>query len=142
MIFSHYLTIIHHNSRGRFVSTIFHRNLLTTHDIDPRYCEPECRARVANLYLPLIGSAFSSSSQALPHSILSIICSRCDPGLCRIPPRRNRADRQPRRDHPDHRPDHRSADRRQCHVRHRGEHAEGRARAQTCKVKSVTGACG
>ena len=57
LIFSHYLTIIRHNSRGRFVHTIFHRNLLTTHDIDPRYCEPECRARVANLYLPLIGSA-------------------------------------------------------------------------------------
>merc|ERR1719206_496775 len=31
------------------------RNLLTTHDLDPRYSEPDCRARVANLYLPVIG---------------------------------------------------------------------------------------
>ena len=48
------------------------RNLLSSHDLDPRYCsgswcnvlsttahcrygDPECRARVANLYLPLIG---------------------------------------------------------------------------------------
>ena len=57
--FSHIIwQSIYHNTRGRFANILFHRNLLTTHDIDPRYCEPECRARVANLYLPLIGSAF------------------------------------------------------------------------------------
>ena len=56
--FSHIIwQSIYHNTRGRFANILFHRNLLTTHDIDPRYCEPECRARVANLYLPLIGSA-------------------------------------------------------------------------------------
>jgi hypothetical protein len=31
------------------------RNLMTCHDCDPRYTEPECRARVAALYLPLLG---------------------------------------------------------------------------------------
>ncbi|XP_021924154.1 dedicator of cytokinesis protein 6 isoform X3 [Zootermopsis nevadensis] len=31
------------------------RNLMTCHDCDPRYAEPECRARVAALYLPLLG---------------------------------------------------------------------------------------
>ncbi len=31
------------------------RNMLTCHDIDPRYSEQEYRARVANLYLPLVG---------------------------------------------------------------------------------------
>ena len=28
---------------------------MTCHDCDPRYTEPECRARVAALYLPLLG---------------------------------------------------------------------------------------
>lgn len=28
---------------------------MTCHDCDPRYAEPECRARVAALYLPLLG---------------------------------------------------------------------------------------
>lgn len=28
---------------------------MTTHDIDPRYSDPEVRARVAVLYLPLMG---------------------------------------------------------------------------------------
>ncbi|KAG8534913.1 hypothetical protein GDO81_029960 [Engystomops pustulosus] len=30
-------------------------NLLSTHDSDPRYADPEVKARVAMLYLPLIG---------------------------------------------------------------------------------------
>ena len=73
---SQYLSV-HHNTRGRFANILFHRNLLTTHDIDPRYCEPECRARVANLYLPLIGSAFfllkpSSSTFHSIHYLLQV----------------------------------------------------------------------
>lgn len=31
------------------------RNLMTTHDIDPRYRDGESKARVASLYLPLVG---------------------------------------------------------------------------------------
>ncbi|XP_023320823.1 dedicator of cytokinesis protein 7, partial [Eurytemora carolleeae] len=31
------------------------RNLLTCHDLDPRYSDMDCKARVANLYLPLVG---------------------------------------------------------------------------------------
>lgn len=31
------------------------RNLLTSHDWDPRYSDASCKARVAALYLPLIG---------------------------------------------------------------------------------------
>lgn len=30
-------------------------NLLSSHDSDPRYADPEVKARVAMLYLPLIG---------------------------------------------------------------------------------------
>ena len=70
-LLSHYLTSIYQNSRGRYADILFHRNLLTTHDIDPRYCEPECRARVANLYLPLIGSAIFllKPSSSIFHSL-------------------------------------------------------------------------
>ena len=31
------------------------RNLLSSHDTDPRFGDSDCRARVANLYLPLVG---------------------------------------------------------------------------------------
>ncbi|XP_059491152.1 dedicator of cytokinesis protein 7 isoform X2 [Neocloeon triangulifer] len=31
------------------------RNLMTCHDCDPRYADPECKSRVAALYLPLLG---------------------------------------------------------------------------------------
>lgn len=30
------------------------RNLMTSHDLDVRYAEPDCKARVAALYLPLL----------------------------------------------------------------------------------------
>lgn len=30
------------------------RNLMTCHDSDSRFAEPECKARVATLYLPLL----------------------------------------------------------------------------------------
>ena len=39
------------------------RNLLTSHDYDPRYSDTGCKARVATLYLPLIGVLID----ALPH---------------------------------------------------------------------------
>jgi hypothetical protein len=39
------------------------RNLLTSHDWDPRYSDASCKARVATLYLPLIGVLL----EALPH---------------------------------------------------------------------------
>lgn len=39
---------------GRAVNAV--RNLLGNHDIDARFSkDPECKARVANLYLPLVG---------------------------------------------------------------------------------------
>ncbi|CAM1319326.1 DOCK6 (predicted) [Pycnogonum litorale] len=45
---------IHNQSlHGKAVDTVC--NLLTCHDWDPRYAEPEYLSRVANLYLPLIG---------------------------------------------------------------------------------------
>ena len=64
------------------------RNLLTTHDLDPRYSEPECRARVANLYLPVIGkfdiqyvhffSIFLQVS-SLMQLVLSMVQLNCKP---------------------------------------------------------------
>lgn len=39
------------------------RNLLTSHDWDPRYSDSTCKARVATLYLPLIGVLIDT----LPH---------------------------------------------------------------------------
>ncbi len=38
---------------SRAVNSI--RNLLAGHDADPRFKDSECRARVANLYLPIVG---------------------------------------------------------------------------------------
>ncbi|XP_014668067.1 PREDICTED: dedicator of cytokinesis protein 7-like [Priapulus caudatus] len=39
------------------------RNLLTCHDSDPRYSEPECKNRVAALYLPLLSIVMDSLCQ-------------------------------------------------------------------------------
>ncbi|KAG8238879.1 hypothetical protein J437_LFUL018440, partial [Ladona fulva] len=39
------------------------RNLMTCHDCDPRYSEQQCKARVAALYLPLIGIVMDSLPQ-------------------------------------------------------------------------------
>jgi hypothetical protein len=39
------------------------RNLMTCHDCDPRCAEPECRARVAVLYLPLLGITMDALPQ-------------------------------------------------------------------------------
>uniref|UniRef100_A0A4W3IFN6 Dedicator of cytokinesis 7 n=1 Tax=Callorhinchus milii TaxID=7868 RepID=A0A4W3IFN6_CALMI len=54
-------------------------NLLSSHDSDPRYAEPEVKARVALLYLPLIGIIMEAVPQLYdftePHS------QRCRPNL-------------------------------------------------------------
>lgn len=47
------LDIQNPNLHNKVVNLV--RNLMTCHDGDPRYVEPECRARVAALYLPLLG---------------------------------------------------------------------------------------
>lgn len=39
------------------------RNLMTTHDLDTRYVDPETRARVAVLYLPLLGIVMDAIPQ-------------------------------------------------------------------------------
>ena len=39
------------------------RGLLTSHDMDPRYASTECRARVAALYLPLLGIVMDAIPQ-------------------------------------------------------------------------------
>jgi dedicator of cytokinesis protein 6/7/8 len=46
---------------GKCVNMI--RNLMTCHDCDPRYADPECRARVAALYLPLLGIVMDALGQ-------------------------------------------------------------------------------
>lgn len=38
-------------------------NLLSSHDSDPRYADPEVKARVAMLYLPLIGIVMETLPQ-------------------------------------------------------------------------------
>lgn len=38
-------------------------NLLSSHDSDPRYADPQVKARVAMLYLPLIGVIMESVPQ-------------------------------------------------------------------------------
>ena len=122
------------------------RNLLTTHDIDPRYCEPECRARVANLYLPLIGSPdivllwnVSSYFSNIAWLTLHNCCCRCDFGLRWVVTRSNRVDWKPRCDDTDNWSDHSTADCWQRHVWHCGEHAERRSRTPTRKIQSLTG---
>ncbi|XP_042203401.1 dedicator of cytokinesis protein 7-like isoform X8 [Homarus americanus] len=46
---------------GRAVNTV--RNLLTSHDTDDRYTEPEVKARVVGLYLPLISIVIDALPQ-------------------------------------------------------------------------------
>ena len=41
------------------------RNLLSSHDTDPRFSDTDCRARVANLYLPLVGIVIDCVSGTL-----------------------------------------------------------------------------
>uniref|UniRef100_A0A4W3I977 Dedicator of cytokinesis 7 n=1 Tax=Callorhinchus milii TaxID=7868 RepID=A0A4W3I977_CALMI len=51
-------------------------NLLSSHDSDPRYAEPEVKARVALLYLPLIGIIM----EAVPQ-LYDFTGTRCRPNL-------------------------------------------------------------
>lgn len=55
---------------GRAVNTV--RNLLTSHDTDERYAEPEVKARVAALFLPLISVVIDALPQL--HSFTSHKC--------------------------------------------------------------------
>ncbi|BFF96110.1 dedicator of cytokinesis protein 6 [Drosophila madeirensis] len=45
------------------------RNLMTSHDLDTRYCETEARARVASLYIPLLSIVMDSIPQFHQHGI-------------------------------------------------------------------------
>lgn len=52
-------------------------NLLSSHDSDPRYADPQVKARVAMLYLPLIGVIMETVPQlydftGILYSVLSI----------------------------------------------------------------------
>lgn len=47
-------------------------NLLSSHDSDPRYADPEVKARVAMLYLPLIGIVMETLPQL--HDFTGIQC--------------------------------------------------------------------
>ncbi|PSN35267.1 Dedicator of cytokinesis protein 7 [Blattella germanica] len=57
------LDIQNPNLHNKVVNLV--RNLMTCHDCDPRYAEPECRARVAALYLPLLGIIMDTLPQGL-----------------------------------------------------------------------------
>lgn len=46
---------------GRAVNSV--RNLLTSHDTDERFTEPEVKARVVALYLPLISIVIDALAQ-------------------------------------------------------------------------------
>lgn len=48
-------------------------NLLSSHDSDPRYADPQVKARVAMLYLPLIGVIMESVPQL--YDFTGILCS-------------------------------------------------------------------
>lgn len=50
------------------------RNLLISHDLDPRYVEPEVAARVAVLYLPLLGIVMDAIPQL--HQYMSDVNDR------------------------------------------------------------------
>jgi len=52
-----------HNSALDSKAVNLVRNLLTCHDGDPRYEDPDCRARVAALYLPLVGIVMDNLTQ-------------------------------------------------------------------------------
>lgn len=48
-------------------------NLLSSHDSDPRYSDPQIKARVAMLYLPLIGIIMETVPQLYDFTGISII---------------------------------------------------------------------
>uniref|UniRef100_A0A8C8GG03 Dedicator of cytokinesis 7 n=1 Tax=Oncorhynchus tshawytscha TaxID=74940 RepID=A0A8C8GG03_ONCTS len=53
LVLSELAVILDPEAEGSVVSVV--HNLLSSHDSDPRYADPEVKARVATLYLPLIG---------------------------------------------------------------------------------------
>ncbi|XP_067118403.1 dedicator of cytokinesis protein 7 isoform X1 [Centruroides vittatus] len=64
LVLSDLATVLEINNpavHAKAVNTI--RNLLTCHDWDPRFAEPEYKARVAALYLPLIGIVIDTLPQ-------------------------------------------------------------------------------
>lgn len=46
---------------GKAIRSI--KNLMTSHDLDPRYVEQDAKARVAALYLPLLGIVMDTIPQ-------------------------------------------------------------------------------
>lgn len=64
--FDQYYQIRNPSLHGKAIRCV--RNLMTTHDSDSRYTEPEARARVAVLYLPLLGIVIDTIPQM--HSYL------------------------------------------------------------------------
>ncbi|XP_066997234.1 dedicator of cytokinesis protein 7 [Anabrus simplex] len=60
------------------------RNLMTSHDCDPRFAEPECKARVAALYLPLLGIAMDSLPQLYGYHLESRGRMLLSPGMDNI----------------------------------------------------------
>lgn len=58
---SPYLTYRMFGLHKKVVSVV--HNLLSSHDSDPRYADPEVKARVAMLYLPLIGIVMETLPQ-------------------------------------------------------------------------------
>ena len=59
----HYFLFLHSNPAIHHKAINVVRNLLYNHDLDPRYVEPEIKARLAALYLPLIGIVIEALPQ-------------------------------------------------------------------------------
>lgn len=59
-----FVSVCHYRMFGlhKKVVSVVH-NLLSSHDSDPRYADPEVKARVAMLYLPLIGIVMETLPQ-------------------------------------------------------------------------------
>lgn len=49
-------------------------NLLSSHDSDPRYSDPQVKARVAMLYLPLIGVIMETVPQLYDFTGIFKLC--------------------------------------------------------------------
>uniref|UniRef100_A0A8D0DAI5 Dedicator of cytokinesis 7 n=1 Tax=Sander lucioperca TaxID=283035 RepID=A0A8D0DAI5_SANLU len=62
LVLSELSVILDPDNEGLKVVSVVH-NLLSSHDSDPRYADPEVKARVAMLYLPLIGIVMETLPQ-------------------------------------------------------------------------------
>uniref|UniRef100_A0A665UL57 Dedicator of cytokinesis 7 n=1 Tax=Echeneis naucrates TaxID=173247 RepID=A0A665UL57_ECHNA len=62
LVLSELSVILDPENEGLKVVSVVH-NLLSSHDSDPRYADPEVKARVAMLYLPLIGIVMETLPQ-------------------------------------------------------------------------------